>query len=132
MLGDMWRDLSNEREKWGCKSTFMNCTQVITNSSRSEVICPVIGKTSALLATDAENSSTVAWLSYWKSLDDLHRFARHFKGWNWYVKRYSAYIGLVHETYVVPAGDWETIYYSFKPFGLGQFKNHASWICEKR
>jgi len=30
----------------------------------------------------------------------------------------------MHETYVVPAGNWETIYLNFTPFGLGKFSHH--------
>lgn len=56
------------------------------------------------------------------------------KGWKWYLEntttgemkedggnkgRYN-HIGICHETYVVPAGNWETIYYNFTPFGLGK------------
>jgi len=29
-------------------------------------------------------------------------------------------VGIMHETYVVPAGNWETIYHNFVPFGLGE------------
>ena len=28
-------------------------------------------------------------------------------------------IGIMHETYEVPKGNWENVYHNFRPFGLG-------------
>ncbi|KAF4637386.1 hypothetical protein G7Y89_g684 [Cudoniella acicularis] len=102
LFGAMWRDLSANREKWG-----------------------YLGKTSTLIATDDENSNSMAWISYWRSLEHLQAFAHgemHKKGRNWYLKGKYRNFGIMHETYVVPAGNWETIYLNFTPFGLGQTK----------
>ncbi|KAH8751525.1 hypothetical protein BGZ57DRAFT_951197 [Hyaloscypha finlandica] len=102
MFGDMWKELSDNREKWG-----------------------FIGKTGTLLSTDVENTNSAAWISYWRSLEHLQAFAQaeaHQKGLNWYMKGKHPSVGIMHETYVVPAGNWETIYHNFVPFGLGQAK----------
>ncbi|KAE9379470.1 hypothetical protein N431DRAFT_327642 [Stipitochalara longipes BDJ] len=100
MFGDMWKELSDNREKWG-----------------------FIGKTGTLLSTDVENTNSTAWISYWRSLEHLQAFAQaeaHQKGFQWYMKGKHPSIGIMHETYVVPAGNWETIYHNFVPFGLGE------------
>lgn len=67
---------------------------------------------------------TLMWLSYWKTLDGLHDFSHaeaHMKGWNWWYagagKKYK-HIGIMHEVYEVPAGNWENIFYNFRPFGI--------------
>jgi hypothetical protein len=83
----------------------------------------VIGKTGTLLSTDSENTNTMAWISYWRSLEDLQAFALaevHQKGLKWYMKGKNPSVGVMHETYVVPAGNWETIYHNIVPFGLGE------------
>jgi hypothetical protein len=70
-----------------------------------------------------ENTNSTAWISYWRSLEDLQAFAQaeaHQKGLKWYLKGKHPSIGIMHETYVVPAGNWETIYHNFVPFGLGE------------
>ena len=66
---------------------------------------------------------------YWRSSDDLIRYAHdtdrvHRGAW---LQLYrlahrssKAGVGLWHETYVVPAGQHETIYGNMKPIGLGK------------
>jgi hypothetical protein len=69
----------------------------------------------------------MAWISYWRSLEDLQAFALaefHQKGLKWYMKGKHLSIGVMHETYVVPAGNWETIYHNTVPFGLGETPHH--------
>jgi hypothetical protein len=65
-------------------------------------------------------------VQYWRSFDDLERFARradepHFPAW----KRFNARIGYTdgpvgiwHETFLVPAGMYETVYGNMPVFGL--------------
>lgn len=77
-----------------------------------------------MTAIETDWGNTMVWISYWRSLDDLHRFARsetHRKGWDWYNKEQKKYphVAIQHETYMVPAGNWENIAYNFKPFGIG-------------
>jgi hypothetical protein len=93
------------------------------NSSDYSLSFIVIGKTGTMLSTDVENTNSAAWISYWRSLEDLQAFAQaeaHQKGFQWYMKGKHPSIGIMHETYVVPAGNWETIYHNFVPFGLGE------------
>jgi heme-degrading monooxygenase HmoA len=52
---------------------------------REAKISQDLGKTSALLATEEENTNTLAWISYWKTLEQLQAFANgdsHRRGWD--------------------------------------------------
>ena len=48
----------------------------------------------------------------------------HREGWNWWYKIGQQYphLGIMHETYAVPARSWETVYQQFPPIGLGATK----------
>lgn len=100
-FGDMWRDLAKNRQTNG-----------------------FLGKTSTLMSTDEDCSNTMCWLSYWKDMESLQAFANgpvHKKGLVWYMKtalkEYPG-IGIMHETYHIPKGHWETIMFNMRPFGL--------------
>ena len=65
----------------------------------------------------------MAWITYWKSVEKLQAYAQsetHRKGMQWFSKNKRPFLGIIHETYVVPAGNWETIYLNCTPFGLGR------------
>ncbi|QKX61124.1 uncharacterized protein TRUGW13939_08271 [Talaromyces rugulosus] len=100
-FGDMWRDCAKNRQTNG-----------------------FLGKTSTLIATDEDCGNTMCWLSYWKDLDSLQVFANgpvHAKGMVWLnkigLKQYPS-IGIMHETYNIPKGHWETISLNTRPFGM--------------
>jgi hypothetical protein len=66
-------------------------------------------------------------VQYWRSFEDLERFARdeddpHLSAWRAYWKRVgrSDRTGIWHETYLVRAGEYESIYGNMPPFGLGK------------
>ncbi|KAH6663747.1 hypothetical protein B0J14DRAFT_608988 [Halenospora varia] len=101
-IESMWKDADANHDKWG-----------------------YLGKTSSLIATDDGTNNAISVISYWKSIEGLQAFAQgdqHRKGWDWYLKLKHANFGIMHETYVVPAGMWENISVNMKPFGLGQAK----------
>ncbi|CAG8951369.1 hypothetical protein HYFRA_00007281 [Hymenoscyphus fraxineus] len=105
VFGAMWQELGANRTKWG-----------------------YLGKTSTLYSTDADSGNTMAWISYWKSLEHLQAFAKspvHQKGLNLFYEgqKKHPHLGIMHETYSVPKGHWETVYHNFKPFGFGQTKH---------
>jgi hypothetical protein len=85
----------------------------------------VLGRTPTLVSSEAPASNTVVWFLYWKSAADLHSFAnsgKHAAIMRWYNDKAKApkfHIGVAHEVYEVPAGNWETIYVNMRPFGLG-------------
>ncbi len=74
-------------------------------------------------------------MSYWRSFDDLERFARdrdeaHYPAWIRFYKDVGLQdnIGIWHETYLVRAGEYECMYGNMPQFGLGGARevNHIS------
>jgi hypothetical protein len=74
----------------------------------------------------------VALVTYWRSFEDLERFARdpgdaHLPAW----KRFNqsvggdGSVGIWHETYLVPAGQYETLYGNMPVFGLAAATQHV-------
>jgi hypothetical protein len=65
-------------------------------------------------------------VQYWRSFEHLEAFARdesdpHALSWRNYWSRLAASqgTGIWHETYLIRAGDYETIYANMPAFGLG-------------
>jgi hypothetical protein len=66
-------------------------------------------------------------VQYWRSFDQLEAFARdpddpHLEPWRRFWKRVgkSGRTGIWHETFLVRAGEYETVYGNMRPFGLGK------------
>jgi len=77
-------------------------------------------------------------IQFWRSFDDLERFARnkhlpHLKGWRWYNKAIGATgsVGLWHEVYLVQPGDHEAMYDNMPVFGLAIGAKHIP-VGERR
>ncbi|MBO1330631.1 DUF4188 domain-containing protein [Streptomyces sp. VRA16 Mangrove soil] len=74
------------------------------------------------------NPRTYFVTQYWESKEKLLTYAaapgrRHQPWWarlNRYARRSGGHVGLWHETYVVPAGSFETIYFDMPPHGLAK------------
>lgn len=73
-----------------------------------------------------------AVLQYWRSFEDLDRFAKsprdpHLPAWRWYNRaiKASGDVGIWHETYVVPAGNAESIYGNMPRVGLAAATEHV-------
>lgn len=65
-------------------------------------------------------------VQYWRSVEDLQRYAHdpdraHRPAWLRFFQRSwkDGAVGIWHETYVVPAGSYETVYGNMPPVGLG-------------
>jgi hypothetical protein len=59
---------------------------------------------------------------YFKDVESIHRFAHeemHRRAWDWYNDVKPQHIGIFHETFVVPARSYETIYANCTPTLLG-------------
>ena len=74
----------------------------------------------------------VTMIQYWESVEKLQAFANdaqrtHRPAWTeFYRKAYKGNtVGIWHETYVVPAGNIETIYANMPLLGLGQVSGVA-------
>lgn len=80
----------------------------------------------------------VMLVQYWRSLDDLMNFARspgepHLPAWQRFNKAVGAdgSVGIWHETYVVEAGNYETIYGNMPRFGLANVVEHVAATDER-
>lgn len=103
---NMWKDAEENRELYG----FLGNTPQLSTQDDGE-------------RQDSKGQTEVT-LSYWKTLEGLHKFAHasaHMKGQLWWERGASEdypHIGIMHEVYDVPAGNWENIYQNFRPFGV--------------
>lgn len=67
-------------------------------------------------------------VQYWRSFEHLERYARdpdqeHYPAWiafNKAMKADRSDVGIWHETYLVKAGQYETVYSGMPPLGLGK------------
>ncbi|WP_309121735.1 DUF4188 domain-containing protein [Paenibacillus sp.] len=66
-------------------------------------------------------------IQYWRSYEDLENYARHgakhLKAWKDYNRKAAAgskHVGVFHETYMVDAGKYESVYVNTPKFGLGR------------
>lgn len=73
----------------------------------------------------------IAVVQYWRSFDDLERFARgkddpHLAAWQRFNKAIGAdgSVGIWHETYLVEAGRYEALYGNMPRFGLAEVGEH--------
>lgn len=73
-----------------------------------------------------------AVVQYWRSFEDLHRFARdpaglHLPAWRWFNRavKASGDVGIWHETYLVRAGAYEAIYGNVARIGLAAAGAHV-------
>lgn len=71
-------------------------------------------------------------MQYWRSFDDLERFAHnpadvHFPAWRRFNQAISAdgTVGIFHETYLVEAGCYEAVYGNMPVFGLAATSQHV-------
>ncbi|EFY87973.1 hypothetical protein J3458_020736 [Metarhizium acridum] len=59
---------------------------------------------------------------FFRDVESVHRFAHeemHRRAWDWYNNVWPDHIGIFHETFVVPAHSYETIYANCTPVMLG-------------
>jgi hypothetical protein len=75
---------------------------------------------------------TTMMVSYWRSFEDLERFARskddpHLPAWKEFYRNIGSdgSVGIYHETYVIPAGHHESIYGNMPLFGLAAATAHV-------
>ena len=79
-----------------------------------------------------------ALVQYWRSFDQLERFARdpsasHLDAWKHFNRAVGAggSVGIWHETYVVPAGQFECVYGNMPRFGLALAGAHVPAVGAK-
>jgi hypothetical protein len=76
---------------------------------------------------------TITMIQYWRSFEDLERFARdsgdpHLEPWRRFNRKVgkSGDVGIFHETYKVPAGSYECIYGNMPVIGLAAAGRHLA------
>lgn len=73
------------------------------------------------------NFPTTLMVQYWRSFEDLavyagNRDATHLPAWREFNRRISSNgdVGIWHETYRIPAGQYEAVYNNMPAFGMGK------------
>lgn len=81
------------------------------------------------------NFSGPVLIQYWRSFEDLERFARHpsdphLEAWKRFNQAVGAdgSVGIWHETYMVNANQFECVYGNMPKFGLGAAVEHVEAI----
>lgn len=76
-----------------------------------------------------------AVLQYWRSFEELERFARkpddpHLPAWQRFNRTVGSdgSVGIFHETYIVERANYEAIYSNMPPFGLAKATEHVRAI----
>jgi len=69
----------------------------------------------------------LGYLQYWRSFDLLHAYATntdsaHLPAWRDFNRRIGTNgdVGIWHETYLIKAGQMESVYVNMPPYGLGR------------
>lgn len=82
---------------------------------------------SGLLSYEQYGGRTSLMLQYWRSEEDLMRYAKrkdrsHLPAWARWAKEWalSGAVGIWHETYLIEPGRYETLYHHMPAFGLGK------------
>ena len=74
---------------------------------------------------ERSSRNEIATISYWRSIDDVHRFALspvHKDTWLWWneTAKKHPHLGIMHEIFALPErAGWEGIYINYHPTGLG-------------
>jgi hypothetical protein len=76
---------------------------------------------------------SIVTLQYWRSFEDLERFARnrddpHAAAWQRFMRNVGGdgSVGIFHETYVIQPGSAESVYANMPRFGLAAATNHVA------
>ncbi len=84
-------------------------------------------------------SKTSIAIQYWRSFEDLEHFARnpsdyHLPAWKAFNKAIGSdgTVGIWHETYLVQAGQYETVYGNMPRFGLAAATEHITATGRRR
>ena len=80
----------------------------------------------------------VTTIQYWRSFDDLEKFARdkddpHLESWRKFNKTIGSdgSVGIFHETFLVDAGKYEALYGNMPVFGLASATKHVPAVGKR-
>ncbi|MBW4671870.1 MAG: DUF4188 domain-containing protein [Cyanomargarita calcarea GSE-NOS-MK-12-04C] len=81
----------------------------------------------------------VALIQYWRSFEDLERFAKnpgdsHLEAWQKFNRAIGddGSVGIWHETYMIEPGKYEAIYGNMPVFGLAAATKHVPTMRRKK
>jgi hypothetical protein len=84
------------------------------------------------LSHETWTGRTTLMVQYWKSFEQLNRFAtnsgsRHLSAWRAFNEKIGSNgdVGIWHETYVAKKGAYECIYHNMPKFGLAKVGKHV-------
>lgn len=92
-----------------------------------------LGGTSFLECGTQNASNQILMIGYFRNIEGLHKFAQgkeHREGWSWWERtvKEHGHIGISHEAYMVPAGNWESIYVNYQPTMLGGISSKIKFV----
>lgn len=80
----------------------------------------------------------ITTIQYWRSFDDLEKFARdkddpHLESWRRFNKTIGSdgSVGIFHETFLVDAGKYEALYGNMPVFGLASATKHVPAVGKR-
>ena len=80
----------------------------------------------------------ITTIQYWRSFDDLEKFARdkddpHLESWRRFNKTIGSdgSVGIFHETFLVDAGKYEALYGNMPVFGLASATRHVPAVGKR-
>ncbi|KAL1311867.1 hypothetical protein AAFC00_001939 [Neodothiora populina] len=97
--------------------------EMITELNETAEESGFLGANNWMSAADKGTGSETMGLLYFRSLEDMHKFAHgptHMKVMDWFKNGYEKFghIGLMHEVYCLPKHGWEAVYNNYHPTGL--------------
>jgi hypothetical protein len=108
--------------KWWVLPVVWGVAAAMTRMMRDLESDPSLG----LLSSEGYFGRTTLMIQYWRSFEDLHRYAhareqKHLPAWRRWLKKWAeGAVGIFHEAYVVEPGTYESLYHHMPPFGLGK------------
>lgn len=108
--------------KWWMLPIVWAVAASMTRMMRELVTDPSLG----LLSSEGYFGRTTMMVQYWRSFEDLDRYAhakerQHLPTWRAWIKKWAeGAVGIYHETYVVEPDSYECVYHHMPPFGLGR------------
>ncbi|WP_026907950.1 DUF4188 domain-containing protein [Paucisalibacillus globulus] len=80
---------------------------------------------------------TTIMISYWRSTEDLLAYAKgkkHLTAWREFNKKVgdNEAVGIYHEAYSVPSGNYEALYGNMPLYGLAKARNHRLITSDTR
>ncbi|KAF9776860.1 hypothetical protein IL306_004889 [Fusarium sp. DS 682] len=83
---------------------------------------------------EKSSNNTLLLIYYFRDIESLHRFAHdevHRKAWDYMNKSKLEHVGIFHETFNVPAREYENVYVNCRPVLMGRATVKTTEVGEK-